>query len=295
MTDAASSGFPIVDTHVHFWKLSGNDWYPPLQRPADPTMRGDLSAVRRDYQPDDYRRETVGYDLLGVVHVNATMAPGRHRFEIVQLDDLARSEGLPTALLGSFDPSQSAAEIRRDLELQARFDLFRGVRLVHGLAPDDPKLHEVFRACGERGWVFDLACHPDDAAEFATAVADAPDTSFVLEHTGWPRATDDDHFAAWRTGIQRLAQLPNVSIKLSGLMMILESAAPTVLRPWIETAIEVFGPERAFFGSNFPVDAMFASFAELYGSYREIVADMTTDEVHALFVGNAARVYKLGL
>ncbi|MDI1290075.1 MAG: amidohydrolase family protein, partial [bacterium] len=98
---------------------------------------------------------------------------------------------------------------------------------------------------------------------------------------------------AWCRGMQRLAQLPNVSVKLSGLALALQSVAADRLRPWIETAIESFGTERAFFSSNFPVDGVFGSFAELYGSYREITAAMTSAEVHALFVGNAARVYQL--
>ncbi len=293
MADSEGLGFPIVDTHVHFWDLDNIDWYPPPKGVLDSTTQRLVSEVQRDYQPDDYRRDTAGYDLVGVVHVTATLAPGRHRQEIVQVADLARSEDLPTALIGTIDPRESASEIRGDLEEQATFELFRGIRLTHGLAADDPKLHEVFRACAERGWVFDLVCHPDNAADFASAVASAPDTTFVLEHTGWPRAADDEHFAMWRSGISRLAQLPNVSVKLSGLAMPLQSVAPDRLRPWIETAIEAFGPERAFFSSNFPVDRVFGSFAELYGSYREITAAMTPAEVHALFVGNAARVYRL--
>jgi L-fuconolactonase len=147
------------------------------------------------------------------------------------------------------------------------------------------------------------------------ALADAfADTTIVLNHVGGFNglgrfaARRAEVFETWRDGIRRIAQRPNVCVKLGGLGQRLfgfdahtRPTAPTsqvlaeLWRPHIETCIEAFGPGRAMFESNFPVDKGTCSYVVLWNAFKRIAAAMSPAEKHALFAGTAARVYRLTL
>ncbi len=91
----------------------------------------------------------------------------------------------------------------------------------------------------------------------------------VLEHAGWPDGGEPGHFSAWRDGLARLAELDNVHCKISGLPMALHTMDGAALRPWIDACLETFGADRAFFGSNFPVDSLFGGYARLVEAYLD--------------------------
>jgi L-fuconolactonase len=103
-----------------------------------------------------------------------------------------------------------------------------------------------------------------------------------------------------------LAQCPNVVVKLGGMVnrgagFDFHSAAvpPSsetiagVWRPYVETCIELFGPRRCMFESNFPVDKMAIGYRALWNAFKRIAAGASADEKRALFAGTAARVYRL--
>src|SRR5699024_9558007 len=96
----------------------------------------------------------------------------------------------------------------------------------------------------------------------------------------------------WIRAIKLIAEPPNVVIKVSGI------GVPGV--PWsaknnrviIETIAEHFGPERMMFASNFPVDALTGTYAEIYGGFIELTEDWSPTEQHAAFAANAVRDYR---
>jgi predicted TIM-barrel fold metal-dependent hydrolase len=115
----------------------------------------------------------------------------------------------------------------------------------------------------------------------------------VVEHTGWPRSGSDEERALWSEGMHALAELgPNVVCKLSGLAMPLESMSPDAFAPWLEYAIEAFGVDRCLFASNFPVDAMYGTFDQLYDVFSEVTAGLDGASREKLFASNAERVYR---
>lgn len=140
-----------------------------------------------------------------------------------------------------------------------------------------------------------------------------PDTSIVVDHCGGivrvgRYANDPDVFARWRSGIGRLAQCPNVSIKLSGLGMRLNgfgfedgALAPSssqlaeAWRPWILHCLESFGADRCMWGSNFPVDKSSYSFDIGLNAMKRVIAGAGANagERDQVFWGTAARVYRL--
>jgi predicted TIM-barrel fold metal-dependent hydrolase len=141
-----------------------------------------------------------------------------------------------------------------------------------------------------------------------------PETTIVLDHVGTPIGRGSyegrlqERFAGWRANIRELAKSPHVNVKLGGLAMafcnfpsfLAEPRAPSEQlaeewRPYIETCIEAFGPQRCMFESNFPVDMGSCSYATLWNAFKRIAAGYSADEKTALFSGTAKKVYRLAV
>jgi len=162
------------------------------------------------------------------------------------------------------------------------------------------------------GLSFDAWMYHTQLADCA-ALADAfPDTAIVLNHVGGPigigpyAGRREAVFADWRAALREVARRGNVVVKLGGLGMRLfgfalhegarAPASETVAaawRPYVEAAIEAFGPERAMFESNFPVDKGSCGYGVLWNAFKRLTAGYAPAERAALFAGTANRVYRL--
>jgi predicted TIM-barrel fold metal-dependent hydrolase len=136
--------------------------------------------------------------------------------------------------------------------------------------------------------------HPDELAAAAAWLAPFDTLTVVVEHTGWPRADTAEERALWHEGMAALAGLgERVVCKLSGLAMPLGTISAAAFAPWIEAAIELFGPERCLFASNFPVDGMRGSLDVLWSTYDELTTGLDERAREHLFAATAERVYGL--
>jgi L-fuconolactonase len=156
-------------------------------------------------------------------------------------------------------------------------------------------------------WIF----HPQlaDVIDLARAF---PAANIIVGHCGGPlgygpyAGKGDEVFTTWKAGITELATCENVVMKLGGMMMRLAAydygalAAPpssaelaAYWRPYIETCIETFGPNRCMFESNFPVDKMGIGWAALWNAFKRIVVNASAAEKRALFSGTARRAYRM--
>lgn len=169
-----------------------------------------------------------------------------------------------------------------------------------------------FAAFAEHGLVFDAWLLEPQLADVLALARAFPNQVIVLDHCGTPlnianyRGTLHQNFDRWRQAIRAIAECPNVSVKLGGLAMAfcgLPEDGPAkghgsehlaaLWRPYIETCIEAFGPDRAMFESNYPVDRWGASYPVLWNAFKRIVRSASDGEKRALFAGTAARVYGL--
>jgi len=173
---------------------------------------------------------------------------------------------------------------------------------------------EGFKHLAKMGLTFDawlLEPQLPDVIDLARAFED---TTIVLDHVGTPLGrgryvgTREERFPIWRDHIRELARSPNVVVKLGGLAMafcnfpsfLAEPRAPSrqlaeEWRPYIETCIEAFGPERCMFESNFPVDMGSCDYATLWNAFKRLAKGASAEEKTALFSGTARRVYRLEL
>jgi predicted TIM-barrel fold metal-dependent hydrolase len=244
----------------------------------------------RRFDVDTYRAETARWNVEKLVNVAA--ATGRHSIdETIELDNNAHSSGHPDAIIGGLPATDTVAEAIELIDRQMTASRFRGVRPMGanmGPLPDA----DVLRALQERNLLFELMAHPDQLEATAEQLAGFDDLTVVVEHTGWPRSNSNEERALWRVGIDALADVGgNVVCKLSGLAMPFGSISVDAFAPWLEYAIEAFGVDRCMFASNFPVDAMYGTFDELYDTFSAVTANLDSESRGKLFAANAERVY----
>ena len=215
-----------------------------------------------------------------------------------------------------------------DAEIAAGNGRFRGIRHIGAHDPDpevlgplghapaglyaDPRFRKGFAELGKRGLTFDawvLEPQIGDVTDLARAFPEQP---IVLDHVGTPlglgsyTGRQEERFAAWKAAIDELATCPNVTVKLGGLAMpfcALGELGPdtrtdaatlaALFRPYVEACIAAFGPQRAMFESNFPVDRWGADYATLWNAFKLIARGASADEKRELFAGAAARFYRL--
>lgn len=98
----------------------------------------------------------------------------------------------------------------------------------------------------------------------------------------------------WKEGMSLLAKQPNISCKLSGLVMFQHQWTTNSLRPYLDYILNVFGPKRCVFASNFPVDKLHASFGELVEATLQVLKDfgLNQTEIEHIFYDNACRIYR---
>ena len=174
----------------------------------------------------------------------------------------------------------------------------------------DSKFREGFAELGKRGLTFDawlLEPQLDDLLSLAKAFPNQP---IVLDHCGTPLGMGSYHgklherFDTWRAKIRAIADCPNVSIKLGGLAMsfaglpdhgpaagLSSETLAAMWRPYIETCIEAFGPDRGMFESNYPVDKWGASYPVLWNAFKRLTTGASASEKRALYAGTAAKFY----
>ena len=170
------------------------------------------------------------------------------------------------------------------------------------------------RHVADLGLVLNLRLYHYQLSDAAIFAAQNPDVSLVLDHLGGPfgfgpyAGQREEGFAAWKKALLEVARHRNVVVKIGGLgsktlgFDFREWPAPPsgedlaqAWRPYVETAVEAFGPERAMFESNFPVDQMSSPYVVLWNAFKHLTRNYSVDERTALFNGTAARVYAIDL
>lgn len=289
MTDAPTPT-RVVDAHVHLWDPARREWYPYLAHRPEQSP-GDASRMYRRFDVETYRAETARWNVEKFVNVAAATGPYSVE-ETIELDGHAAERGGPHAIIGGLPPTENVSETIDLLDRQMTAARFRGVRPmgIHGGPVPDP---EVLRALADRNLVFELMAHPDELSGAATRLAGFDGLTVVVEHTGWPRSDSEEERALWRAGLAALADVgDNVRCKLSGLTMTLGTMRADAFAPWLEYAIDLFGVDRCFFASNFPVDATYGTFDDLYTTFSAVTAGLDLASRDKLFATNAEDLYR---
>jgi L-fuconolactonase len=272
-----------VDSHQHFWRYSpeGNAW-------IDDSMR----VLRRDFMPSELQAEVqrAGVDATVAVQVGQSLAETRFLLELAEQHDFV------CGVVGWVD--LRAPGVEQTLAELAGNARFKGVRHIVQSEPSGFLADAAFRAGVASLARFDLsydvlvyARQLPEAVDFVRAL---PEVRFVLDHLAKPEIKAG-RLEPWRQDMRRLAELPNVSCKLSGLVTeaAWNSWTADDLKPFIDAAVEGFGPSRLLVGSDWPVCTLAGSYADVMRVFDDYFASFSEAERAQVFGQTAARVYRL--
>ncbi|WP_088507033.1 amidohydrolase family protein [Burkholderia ubonensis] len=297
----------LVDAHHHLWRLDAGAHYPWLQDRYDPSrfILGDYAALCRDFDVDDYRRAAQRAPLVASVHVEAERAHDEALAETRWLHGVAAAHGLPSAVVAWVDLLADDAAQR--LAEQAAWPRVRGVRFKPCTAPapdatadgpgtlHDPRWPAALERLAEHGLCWDLRVPFWHLGDAAAMLADAPGVDVVLEHAGLPWDRSDAGLARWRRGMEALAALPRVSVKLSEFGLRDAAWNDAENRRIIRDAIAIFGWERCMFASNFPVAGLRVTYPALLRTFAEALTHLDDTARRAIWHDNAIRIYRIGM
>jgi len=297
---------PIVDAHHHLWDLEGGPLaYPWLQDPTPHAFfLGDYAALKHSYLPTDYRRDAAHHRIVKTVHVEAECARDQQVEETRWLTEINAKHGMPNAIVAhAWFHTPDAEEI---LARQAEYPLVRGIRSkpVTASEPNDARtsgpgsMQDLnwlagYRLLAKFGFSWDLRVPTWHLEEAATVVRANPDIPVVLNHTGFPWDRSAEGLALWRRGMRALAESPHCLCKLSCLCLRAGAWDYEDNRRIVLETIELFGIERCMFASNFPVDGLRVSFAQMFDDFKRMTEGLSSAERLMLFHDNATRFYRL--
>ncbi|MCV9934901.1 amidohydrolase family protein [Boseaceae bacterium BT-24-1] len=289
----------IVDSHFHIWRQADLPW---LLGPMQPRIFGPYEPIRRDYPIAEYLGDCRPAGVIEAVYVQANWAVDRYLDEVAYVSQASDESGFPIAIVAYAD--MLAGDVRPQLDQLACNGRVRGVRMqLHwhentlyrfASGPDlarDPRLITNVGRLADYSFSFDLQVFAGQMAGAAELAAACPAVTFVLQHAGMLEDLSPEGIAAWRAGMRLLAAQPNIVSKLSGLGTFLRRNDPEQIAFIIGETLAVFGAERCLFGSNFPIEKLWTSYAELIAAHRAAVPQAALE---AVFNETARRVYRLG-
>jgi len=175
-----------------------------------------------------------------------------------------------------------------------------------------PKFREGFVKLAKFGLSFDSWAYHTQLEELADLARTFPETSVVIDHIGVPLGVGpyvgqrESVFSEWKKLLQKISILPNVFVKLGGLGMSVfgfpfhewrcpptSAELAAAWKPYVLTCIDIFGPKRCMFESNFPVDKGTCSYVVLWNAFKRITSDMSADEKRFLYHDTAKGFYRL--
>jgi predicted TIM-barrel fold metal-dependent hydrolase len=281
----------IVDAHHHLWRMADLAW---LQGPMLPRIFGPYEPIRRDYPAAEYIADASANGIVQSVYVQANWPLERSLDEVRWVQSVHERTGWPHAIVGSADlfderagetfAAQAAASpLMRGTRLQLHWHENEQYRFAS--APDrmrDPVLRENVARLADLGWVFELQVFAPQMEDAAKLVGDFPDVTFVLIHAGMP----EGDLKRWRAGLEHLAPHENVMVKLSGQGTFVHRVDPELIGLVARTCLELFGPDRCMFGTNFPIESLWTDFGTLVDAWSAVLPE------EALSL-TARRIYRL--
>jgi L-fuconolactonase len=273
-----------VDSHQHFWQVGHFDY---------PWMSPEVDVLFRDYLPADLEPLLASAGVARTVLVQASDTIAETRWML----DLADASPVVAGVVGWVDLAGGGAGRQLD-ELAAR-PAFKGVRHIVEDEPDDGWLVRAdvlagLRELAARGLSFDLLVHARHLEHVLRVAEAVPNLALVVDHAAKPPIRSGA-FEAWAEAIARVAAVPTIHCKLSGLVTEANHAAWTDedLRPYVAHVRSCFGAERLMFGSDWPVCLLAGSYGRIASTYEALCADLDGDQRALVFRDTATRFYRL--
>lgn len=273
-----------IDAHQHFWQ-----YHPERDR----WITDDMAVIQRDFLPVDLRPLLTENGLSGCVAVQA----GQSEAETMFLLDLAAENPFIAGVVGWVDLQEK--DVGERVAYFSQFGRLKGFRhIVQGEEDPGflsrPEFLRGIRALGNHHYTYDLLIRPHQLEAAIAFVRQFPDQPFVIDHLAKPFIKSGEK-EPWASQIKALAQHENVYCKLSGLVTEADwnHWQPQDFSFYIQHAVEVFGPQRLMFGSDWPVCLLAAPYDGVVSLLADEIASLSIDEKAAIWGGTAGRFYGL--
>jgi L-fuconolactonase len=271
-----------LDAHQHFWKYDPGEYGWISEK---------MTGLRRDFLPEDLKPllDSAGFSGSIAVQARQSLEETIWLLKLGELHDFIRG------VVGWVD--LCSPNVRDQFEPLAKRRKLVGVRHVVQDEPDD---RFMMRADFRRGiealavldLVYDVLVYPRQLPAAVDLVGEFPKQRFVLDHIAKPPIASGE-LEPWRRDLRELAKFPNVSCKLSG--MVTEARwrdwTQENFRPFLDVVFEAFGAERLMIGSDWPVCALSAGYAEALGIVENFIRDLSPSERDGILGRNCARIY----
>lgn len=273
-----------IDSHQHFWKYN----------PVEYGWIGEgMDVLKCDCLPADLAPLLQPAHLDGSVAVQARSTLEETEWLLRLADQVPSIKGVVgwVDLLGP--------DVRRQLERFCANSRFRGVRHIVQSEPDDRfVLRQDFQQglglLSEFELTYDILVFPRHLPAAYELVAAFPRQTFVLDHIAKP-FIKDHILSPWDVDIRRLATLPNVYCKVSGLVTEADwkNWKPADIFPYLDVVFEAFGPQRIMFGSDWPVCTLAGSYADVTSLVEEYSRQLSAQALAEVWGGTAVKAYNL--
>jgi L-fuconolactonase len=275
-----------IDTHQHFWRYNADEfgW-----------IDDSMSSLRRDFGPNDLKPELERAGFQGSIAVQARQSLEETRW----LLELAEDSPLILGVVGWVD--LCSPDVRLQLQTFAGNPKLVGIRHIVQSEPDErflllPEFLRGISVLEEFDLTYDILIYPQHLPVAVEFVRRSPRQRFVLDHLAKPLIKSAS-IHPWEAGIRELAKFPNVFSKLSGMVTEADwqNWRPEDLKPYLDIALDRFGPERLMIGSDWPVCTVAASYKQTMSVVLDYLYKYPVNVQDAVLGGNAQRFWKLKL
>jgi L-fuconolactonase len=289
MSVSGSGRVETIDAHHHLWRYSAAEYG---------WIDDEMKSLRRDFLPSDLIAAMASAGIDGTIAVQARQSLDETRWLLDLADETDAIRGVIgwAPIAGEDFPG-----VMEEFDGRAKL---KGLRHVIQDEPDEHYiLREDFnsgiRTLVDSGLVYEILIferHLEDAIYF---VDEHPQQPFVLDHIAKPLIAAGG-LEPWAARMRELGRRENVCCKLSGMVTEADWRADpagarslATLKPYLDVAVEAFGPSRLMAGSDWPVCLLATEYAQWFELLRSYFANFSESERAAVFGGTAIEVYGL--
>ncbi len=275
-----------------------------LSGKPQPRIFGNYEKIRRDYLIQEFIDEATPLGVIGSVYIQVNWPEGKEVAEAEWVQKIALGCGWPNALVGYVDFSSNRCA--KTLKKLAELPLMRGIRQqLHWHKNPRYKFENRadimmetqwrtnFALLQDYDWLFELQVFSSQMKNAACLASDFSRIPMVLQHCGMPEDTSAVGMANWLEGMRQLADQPNVHCKFSGLGTFIHENSDDFIGDITGQCLELFGPGRCIFGSNFPIEKIWTSYSDLITGYKKALNNLSQHEQNLIFYSNAKKLYKI--
>jgi L-fuconolactonase len=273
-----------IDAHHHLWRYTSAEYG---------WIDEEMQKLQRDFLARDLIDEIAGAGIDGTVAVQARQTLDETRWLLDIADDCDAIRGVVGwAPIAGEEFPECMEEFDGRAKLKGLRHVIQGEKDEHYILRED--FNSGIRTMAGSGLVYDILIYERHLEDTIYFVDEHPDQVFVLDHVAKPLIAAGV-MEPWASRMRELGRRENVWCKLSGLVTEArwEAWTPDTLRPYLDVAVEAFGPERLMAGSDWPVCLVASGYKQWFDLLRNYFAGFSSTEQVAVFGGNAVEVYGL--